>query len=291
METPAPKGDDANSAWPAQRNVVAWVFQANPKIYDLDQYLSRHTFIYWNCPKFADQVQIGMPVFLKRSGPGGGVVARGTIAELPVAREQVARPEYLCDDLWQVPPTVDLLHVGIQLEEVRLSTSEGMIPTNVLESLPELAGHPLVTARQGTVFRLSADQAMGLYREWGGDVVLIAPTFGREAEEGRRRLTLHQRIERRQWLVEHKKQAFREQYGRLFCEVCKADHSAIYGASWHERAIEAHHLKPLGELEGASRTSLVDLLLVCSTCHSLIHQTSDVDGNLEELRRHFESSR
>jgi hypothetical protein len=80
--TIVPKEDETRLAVPPQRYVAAWVFQANPTLYDLDEYLSRHTFIYWNCPKFADQVQLGMPVFLKRSGSVGGIVAKGRIVAL-----------------------------------------------------------------------------------------------------------------------------------------------------------------------------------------------------------------
>lgn len=281
------KGNAGAEVGPPQRQVVAWVFQANPRLYDLDQYLSRHTFIYWNCPKFADQMQVGMPVFLKRSGLGGGIVAKGTIGELPAPKDRVEHPEYLREDLWKEGSRADVPVVGIQLDEVRLSTGEGMLSTSVLESLAELAGHPLVAFRQGTVFRLSAEQAMGLYREWGGEAVPLGQNGGPAVEEGRRLLVTHQRLERSRRLVEDKKQAFRQEHGRLFCEVCRVDHDAVYGALWSERAIEAHHLKPLGDLAGACQTTLRDLLLVCSTCHALIHQSSDVDGNLDRLRRHF----
>ena len=46
-----------------QRDVVAWVFQGNPSLYDIDTYLSRQTFIYWNCPILSELMKIGMPVF------------------------------------------------------------------------------------------------------------------------------------------------------------------------------------------------------------------------------------
>lgn len=284
--TVIPKEGASADAGPPQRNVAALVFQANPALYGLDEYLSRHTYIYWNCPRHAEQVKRGMPVFLKRSGHGGGIVAKGTVAELPSPKSQVAKPEFLREDLWRVASREEFPHVGIQLEEVRLSIDEGMIPTAILESLDELIGHPLVTVRQGTVFRLSAEQAIGLFREWGGACDLDSRGTNK-VEEGTRRLVTHQRIERSRKLVEDKKQAFRQQHGRLFCEVCGKDHSATYGDLWSERAIEAHHLKPLGELMGAFETSLDDLLLVCSICHALIHHSGGVEENLRRLRRHF----
>jgi len=282
--TIVPKLDGEDPPGPPQRDVVAWVLQANPQRYDLDQCLSRHTFIYWFCPKFVEQMRVGMPVFIKRSGAGGGIVARGTMAELPVPRKQVKRPEHLRDDLWKTTPPEDVPVVGIQLDEVRLSAEEGMILTSELEALPELAGHPLVTFRQGTVFRLSAGQVVGLYQAWGGEI----SQAGKKAEEGQRRLVTHQRIERNRKLIEDKKSAFRKEHGRLYCEVCETDFESMYAELWNERAIEAHHLKPLSQLDLPVITTLEDLILVCSNCHKLIHQTADVETNLKRLQKLFD---
>src|SRR5262245_21385256 len=139
------------NAVPPQRQVVAWIIQGNPNLYDIDTYFSRQTFIYWNCPLYADQMQIGMPVFFKRSGPGGGLIAFGTIAELPKPSREVERPASLGFDLWQQTPEDDPLKVGVELNEVRRNADDGMIDTQSLERIPELAGHPLVTVRQGTI--------------------------------------------------------------------------------------------------------------------------------------------
>src|SRR5205807_269878 len=72
----------------------------------------------------------------------------------------------------------------------------------------------------------------------------------REFEEGRRRLVLHQRVERTRCvgLIKEAKRVAGEQ-GRLRCEVCRFDFRATYG----ERGtgfIEGHHKVPLSQLEG-----------------------------------------
>ena len=54
--------------------------------------------------------------------------------------------------------------------------------------------------------------------------------------------------------------------------------------------IEVHHLAPLFSDSQPRRTTLDDLLLVCSNCHRMIHRTKDVDGNLEALRAHFKTT-
>ena len=64
---------------PPQRHVVAWVFQG-ARFYDIDRYLSRQTFVYWMYKRFQDQMQLGMPAFIKRSGPNNGIIALGSVA-------------------------------------------------------------------------------------------------------------------------------------------------------------------------------------------------------------------
>ncbi len=59
--------------------------------------------------------------------------------------------------------------------------------------------------------------------------------------------------------------------GRLACAVCKFDFAERYGAVG-EGYIECHHTLPLSELEGERRTRLVDLALVCSNCHRMLHR-------------------
>jgi len=274
---------------PPQREVKAWVFQANPKYFDLDQYLSRHTYIYWSCPQFASQVQAGMPMFLKKSGPGGGMVAKGTIAEMPVPADRIRHPEFLREDLWQPGSSraPNRPRVGIVVDEVRLTADDGMIPTSRLGAIPELERHPLVTVRRGTIFRLSAAHAVGLMREWGNRG--LSDQTIPVAREGARVLVTHLRIERDSKLVRDKKDMFRREHGRLFCELCQAAFSHIYGSSWDECAVEEHHLRPLGELAEACMTTLDDLLLVCGTCHRLIHRSQDVEENVRLLRRQFEA--
>lgn len=276
---------DAPGAVP-QRNVVAWVLQGNPKLYDIDKYFARQTFVYWNCPQFAELMQIGMPVFFKRSGDGGGLIAYGKIAELPKPIAELSRPDFIGADLWTGNQEDDALKVGIELEDIRRTVEEGMIPTQKLERIEELAGHPLVAFRQGTVFRLSEGQAFGIYREWGQQPPLLG-NIDLGVAEGARRLVRHYRIERSRQLIEDKKQAYRDEHGQLGCEVCRFHFSRFYPSDWVDRLIEAHHVRPLSELDQPCRTRLTDLVLVCRNCHGLIHRTADAEENLRLLRQHF----
>lgn len=269
---------------PPQSEAVGFVVQGNPATYDIDRYLSRQTFVYWRFPHFSDLAAVGMPVFIKRSGQGGGLVALGRLAELPAPADEVKRQHLRGEDLWIEGGEKAEPLCGIELLEVRLTESEGMVPTARLQAIPEIEGRPLAEAPRGTVFRLSHEHLAGVSREWGSIQVSHFPA----ATEGERRLRTHYRIERKSGLVREKRDRFREEHGRLFCEVCRTDFESKYGACWDERAIEAHHIRPLSGLDEPTVTELADLILVCATCHRLVHRTGDVEENFRRLVVLFE---
>jgi predicted HNH restriction endonuclease len=97
----------------------------------------------------------------------------------------------------------------------------------------------------------------------------------------------HFRIERNQGVVKQKKEQFQREHGFLQCEVCSFRYNEHYPKDLAEGFIEAHHIKPLADLDEATRTIVKDLILVCANCHRMVHRTKDVEENLERLRRHL----
>ncbi|MEQ8209818.1 MAG: HNH endonuclease [Lacipirellulaceae bacterium] len=271
---------------PPQREVAALVLQGNPKYYDMDAYFSRQTFVYWNCPKFADQATVGLPVLFKRSGSDSGIVAVGAVEEVPKPIDQLNHPEMLGGDLWSGEAADASLKVGVRLDDVRLSVDNGMLPWSELKQITSLTDHPLVKTRLGTVFRLSDTQALDVLRLWGADYSLLAPNAP-TASEGTRYLATHRRIERDQGIVLAKKNCIRKEKGFLACEVCGFRYDQSYPKELAYGFIEAHHIKPLSELRNPTITTMDDLILVCANCHRMIHRTKDAEKNLELLSRHF----
>lgn len=90
--------------------------------------------------------------------------------------------------------------------------------------------------------------------------------------EGGLRLVSHLRRERKRAVVEAKKAAVLGATGRLSCEVCGFDFSAIYG-SIGEGFCEVHHLSPLSAADESVATALADLAVLCSNCHRIIHRS------------------
>jgi 5-methylcytosine-specific restriction enzyme A len=87
--------------------------------------------------------------------------------------------------------------------------------------------------------------------------------------EGRLLFRLHREHERDPGVVRRKKEHVLRTTGRLACEACGLEPSAVYG----ERAgpvLECHHRLPLGDYV-QRRTRLQDLSLVCANCHRALH--------------------
>ncbi|AIO33224.1 HNH endonuclease family protein [Burkholderia cenocepacia] len=108
-----------------------------------------------------------------------------------------------------------------------------------------------------------------------------------QGEEGTARLQEHLVRERDASLAEAKKQAILIATGRLACEACDFDFGATYGEVG-AGFCEVHHLNPLATRGGSETTSLEDLAILCSNCHSIIHRTFPM-WSVKTLTEHLAS--
>ncbi len=270
---------------------MAWILQGNPNRFDVDDYLSRYTYIYWSVSTNRKDFAIGDKVFIWRAGEQSGAVALGTVKELPVSRGNVIKPEALGDDLWvrrQDEPSE--IKVGIEIEEVKLTPEEGMLERKFLKTHPVFSRNRIITKAAGTVFRLSSEEEQVLSNLWktgySGD-----NEIGFSVTEGTLQLKSHYRRERSRKLISLKKDQYKMLNGLLRCEVCGLSFVEIYPKSLGEDFIEVHHKIPLSQIENIIRTTLDDLLLVCANCHRMIHRTKDCEQNLELLLNHFSTTK
>jgi len=81
---------------------------------------------------------------------------------------------------------------------------------------------------------------------------------------------------------------FVQSHGRLYCEICGFDFERTYGPIG-ERFIEAHHAKPLSTMAEGEETSVADLRMVCSNCHTMLHR-GDPSQVFEQLKRQLAQS-
>jgi HNH endonuclease len=92
-----------------------------------------------------------------------------------------------------------------------------------------------------------------------------------EAPEGRLLMRSHFARERDRRLVQSKRNEALQKLGKLSCEVCGGDFSALYG-TLSGGAIECHHTMPVAALRRGGKTHIDDLALVCANCHRILHK-------------------
>lgn len=91
------------------------------------------------------------------------------------------------------------------------------------------------------------------------------------ASEGKLLYRLHRYRERNRALVNKKKKEHLKKHGSLACELCSFDFEETYG-DVGKGFIECHHRTPLSELTPDTKTTLNDLMLICSNCHRMMHR-------------------
>jgi 5-methylcytosine-specific restriction protein A len=93
---------------------------------------------------------------------------------------------------------------------------------------------------------------------------------------------LHKVRERDKKIVARKKEQAFNLSGKLACEACVFEFEPFYG-DIGKGFIECHHRTPLSKFKAETKTSLVDLALVCSNCHRMLHK--NIDGiSVEDLK-------
>jgi 5-methylcytosine-specific restriction enzyme A len=102
------------------------------------------------------------------------------------------------------------------------------------------------------------------------------------AKEGKVSYRLHRRHERNPAIVAARKRQALQAKGDLNCEACGFSFAAVYGGRG-EGFIEAHHTNPVHSMQEGDETTLDDLVLLCSNCHRMVHQSKPW-LSLDELR-------
>jgi hypothetical protein len=138
----------------------SWIFQADPTLFRVDDYLHDHDRIVWNVTAHEKAIKAGDVVYLWRAGTNdhtAGVLARGMI---------VSNPRWLPmdeADYWvEAAPTDDLrveITVDDRVETPRITPAR-LRPDSLLND------HPVMTDETTINFPLSNDQAERLALIW-----------------------------------------------------------------------------------------------------------------------------
>ena len=103
-----------------------------------------------------------------------------------------------------------------------------------------------------------------------------------ETKEGKILTKIHKYRERDRKIVKKKKNKVLKETGNLKCEGCEFNFKESYG-SRGEGFIECHHKTPISEIKPGQKTTLKDLILLCSNCHRMVHRKKEW-LSLEELK-------
>jgi putative restriction endonuclease len=110
-------------------------------------------------------------------------------------------------------------------------------------------------------------------------------------EEGKKYFVTHLCIERNPKVIKLAKDNFKNNNGKLYCEVCEFDFNNVYGERGFD-FIEGHHKIPLAALNNSSnqRVNISDINMVCSNCHRMIHRKKQWI-TIEELKEIIKNSK
>ena len=153
--------------------MASWLLQANPDDFSVDAYFSLpqiYSPYFW---KFAQSNKTacalsGDVAFIWRAG-GKQKAESGVIGVVHLVGNPEVRDlsQLKSAGLWKVRPKKgDFASViEIEVDQMRLSRNNGMIPREILEGHPDFISHPIFTVRQGTEFSLTDAQMKVLLAE------------------------------------------------------------------------------------------------------------------------------
>jgi hypothetical protein len=265
-----------------------WIFQGNPNIFDIDNYVKNHKFIWWSLRQehFVDKIQLDDEVYLWRSDGGkrgtGGILAKAKVASLTQERaDDRNAADYWHTDDWDNP------YLAVKLEVLEFRLEEGFISRLSLLEHPVLKELLIHRLRQQTNYLLLPEHALELQMLWHSNLENVVKKdieaeFAEEDDfytDGAIKEYYGKRYERN---PENRRKAI-EIHG-LCCVVCDFNFEEVYGERGKD-FIEVHHVKPLSTIgEEVAIDPKNDLVPVCANCHRMIHRRKDDVLSVEELK-------
>lgn len=262
-----------------------WIFQGNPKHFEVDTYLSENEVITWSVRQkhFVDQLQEGDVVYIWRSDGGnrgtGGVVAKTVAISEPYTIDGTDnRSEHWTED--HVPDEF----ASIDLEVLDVDLAPRIKRLDLLEN-EQLSNMLILKNPVNTNYLISEEHAALLEKLWDGPSVeddLQAMEVENGHIEGKLQTYYGQRYERNATI---RRMAI-EIHGTT-CQACGFDFEEVYGERGRN-FIEVHHIKPLHVTKETHVNPETDLVPLCANCHRMIHRDPQHVLTVEELKQLLE---
>lgn len=260
-----------------EKDTNTWIFQGNPSVFDIDNYISDHKYIWWSLRQehFADKIQINDNVFLWRSDGGkkgtGGIIAKCKIVSFPLERTDDSDAE----EYWYTDDWVDS-YLAVKLEVLEVRIGQEFISRLSLLEHPILKGLLILRLRQQTNYLLSKEHAIEIQKLWESKNSFqdelenqvssdIEASLNTEITETEKEQVIKSRIGqsafKKALLAREKK-----------CRLC--------GIS-DERFLVASHIKPWSQSDNQERLDVNNGLLLCPNHDALFDKgyiSFDDDG-------------
>jgi len=144
--------DDAGFEIVEKSQARSWIFQANPRIYDVVEALKHLTTVRWAVRQHQKEIHAGDQVFIWKSGSKAGIVARG---------KAVSEPEMLEESPEELPfnKSTDQLTEELRVQVDIAEVFDPPILRVDLKDDPALTSMAILNAPQRTNFPLTTEEA------------------------------------------------------------------------------------------------------------------------------------
>lgn len=133
-----------------------WIFQGNPKVFDVDTYLKENEVITWSIrqKRFVERIKDNDDVFIWRSNgiTPGGIVAYGKVIKKPYLEEE---------NSWVV---------DIEVDEYRLTEDDGMLLRDDLKGDVLTSNLTIIRQPNGTNFEVNEELGQYMKKLWNKEI-------------------------------------------------------------------------------------------------------------------------
>lgn len=175
---------------------------------------------------------------------------------------------------WIRKPTPSRVYMKMQLDSWTYEQLSGLA-NSVLERSTDFSAQSVEELFAWAIAGKDSDTEEVVKAIEGG-VLSFSESQEIKAIEGGRKLVVHLRVERDPGIAREAVRRHVRDSGPV-CKLCVLDFSRRYQLGTGVHCLEAHHKLPLSLRLAASRTNLEDFLVVCPSCHRVIHKVRAFD--------------
>jgi hypothetical protein len=175
---------------------------------------------------------------------------------------------------WDRKPTPSRVYMKMQLDSWTYEQLSGLANSVLLRS-PDFTPQSVDEMFAWAIAGKDSDTEE-VVRAIEGGLLSFSESQEINAVEGGRKLVVHLKVERDPGIAKEAVRRHVRDIGPV-CKVCVLDFSRRYQMSAGAHCLEAHHKLPLSLRLAASRTNLEDFLVICPSCHRVIHKVRAFD--------------